>query len=203
MHIYWHGFSCVKLETGTASLLINPYQDSVGLTMPKLKVDIVVSTDMENVECNNIDRLQGGPKQILGPGEYEIKDVFVYGVPHGKKTLYMVEAEGLKLAHLDAVTEDLSDAQLELLEGVDVIFLPISGTVTKNLSTVVSQIEPRVIIPIQYAPAGLKTKAALDTIDAFAKEMGVKPNGDTEKKIIIKQKDLPVGEMQIKILGIA
>lgn len=199
MHITWHGMSCIKIQSDEVQVLINPYQDSVGLTMPKLKVDIAATTNINSEESNNFQRLQGDPLLITNPGEYEAQGVFFYGIPHngGAGTMFVIEAEGLKLGHPGTSPDALTEQELEQLEGVDVLFLPLTCSEKKTCATIVSQVEPRVIIPIQYKTA--KVKAKLETIDAFAKEMGLKDTTG-EKKVIIKQKDLPVEETQVIVL---
>ena len=62
----------------------------------------------------------------------------------------------------------------------------------------VAQVQPRVVIPIMYKTPKVKTKLA--ALDDFAKELGVKDTSG-EKKVIIKQKDLPVEDMQVIILN--
>lgn len=199
MHISWQGLSCVKIQTKDALVLVNPFQDTTGLSMPKLKVDIVASTDMENAECNNIDRLQGEPTLVVNPGEYEIKNVFLYGIHRStNQQLFLIEAEGMTLGHPGNAPFELTSAQLEQLENVDILFVPISGGDAKAYTQMISQIEPRIIIPIQYKTA--KEKGDLQTIDGFIKELGVK-NTTPEKKIILKAKDLPVEETQIILLS--
>lgn len=205
MHITWHGLSCVKLQTHgrseDAQLLINPYQDSTGLQMPKLKIDIAAVTDPTNEWCNNTDRLQGEPFLITHPGEYEVKEIFIYGVPDiNNRVLYVIEAEGIKLGHLNTELKELTEEQLKLIEGVDVLFLPLTTENPKLYSSVVSQVEPRIVIPILYHTP--KVKAKLNTIDAFLKEFGAK-NVQPENKIILKQKDLPVDETKVVVLNVA
>lgn len=197
MHITWHGFSCIKIQTQDSILLLNPYQDS-GISMPKLKADIVVMTDPNNEQCNNVTRLQGEPIIVSNAGEYEIQNIFIYGLPAAKQqTLYVLEAEGMKIAHLGTSLTSLSNEQLEVMEGIDVLFLPIHGSNAAQRSDVISAIEPRVIIPIQYQTP--KVKPPLDSIDVFIKEMGVKDSvGD--KKVILKAKELPAEETQTIIL---
>lgn len=197
MHITWHGLHCIKLQTDTATLLIDPYQDSVGNTMPKLKVDIAASSNMDDVESNNVERLQGDPKKILGPGEYEISNVFTYGIPYHQRTLYVVDTEGITLGHPGNALPTLTDAQLELFEGIDVLFLPITGSDAKKRAEFISQVEPRIIIPMHYQTPKMKVK--LDSLDVFAKEMGIQ-NSAGEKKVIVKKNTLPVEETQVVIL---
>lgn len=197
MHIYWHGMSCVKLQSDDVQVLINPFQDS-GISMPKLKVDVVLSTNMDDDMANNVDRLQGDPFVISNPGEYEVQGVFVYGVPHGTGSYFLVEAEGITVAHLGTSTEELTTEQLKRLEGADILFVPVTGGDAKKYNSIISSIEPRVVIPMQYNTP--KVKAKLDTIDAFAKEFGLNDTSG-EKKVIIKKKDLPVDEQRFIVLS--
>lgn len=200
MHISWHGMSCVKIQTADAQLVINPFQDS-GITMPKFKVDIVASSNVDNDQANNIDRLQGDPFTITNPGEYEVNNVFIYGISASSgETMYVVDAEGITLGHLGTAPAELTNEQLQMFDAVDVLFLPLHGADGKLLSSIASQVEARVIIPVQYnAP---KSKSKLDSIDVFAKEFGVKDTTG-EKKIIIKKKDLPVDEIRVHVLSVA
>jgi L-ascorbate metabolism protein UlaG (beta-lactamase superfamily) len=201
MHISWHGLSCVKIQTATSVLVINPFQNSFGVQMPKFKTNVAISTDSRNDQTNNTSSLQGEPFFIGTAGEYEVNGMFITGVQYnGGHVMYLIEVEGITLAHLGTVSTELTDEQLEVLEGVDVLFLPLTCEKGHSCSRMVSQIEPRVIIPIQYK-AG-KFNVELDSIAAFAKEMGVK-DATGEDKIILKVKDLPVEETQVKILNIA
>lgn len=204
MHISWHGLTCVKLQTPTATILINPFQDSGALKMPSLKVDIAASTNLADELANNTERLQGDPTRITNPGEYEIAGAFVYGIPAGgEQSLFKVEAEGITVGHPGTTIKQLTEKQLERFEGVDVLFLPITGSDAKARAAFLSAVEPRIIIPIGYQPAkGKKAKEKLDTIDVFAKEMNVK-DATPEAKIIIKQNNLPIDGTQVHILDIA
>lgn len=182
-------------------MVINPFQNSVGVQMPKFKTNVVLSTDSTNDETNNFSSLQGEPFTITTAGEYEANGMFVTGIQYnGGSVMYVIEAEGMTLAHLGTVVGELNDDQLAKLEGVDVLFLPLTCEKGHSCSRMVSQIEPRVIIPIQYKTKGFKGN--LETFDAFAKDMGVK-DAAGEDKIILKAKDLPVEETQIKILNVA
>lgn len=199
MHIYWHGLSCVRLQTQEAVLLINPYQDSVGIKMPSLKVDIAATTNPNNDQANNISRLQGEPRVIDNPGEYEVSGMFIYGVPQtDSRTMYVIDAEGMKIGHPGIEPPEMTDDQLKQFEGVDILFLPLTCESSKICSRLVSQIQPRIVIPIQYKTPKVKLK--LNTLDGFAKEMGVK-DASGEKKVILKQKDLPNEETRTIILS--
>lgn len=173
--------------------------------MPKWKVDIAVSTDMANPETNNIERLIQGQGQsktfvITEPGEYEVKNIFVYGVAHPQnpaQTLFVIEAEGMTLGHLGIAPDALGDAELEYFEGVDILLLPLTGIAPKMRAALVSSIEPRMIIPLYYKTPGVTLP--LESPEPFLKEMGIK-NATPEKKLIVKQRQLPAEETQVVLL---
>lgn len=202
MHITWYGLSCVKIQTKEATVLVNPFQDSVGVKMPKLKVDIAATTDPTNDQTNNLERLQGEPVVLDCPGEYEIQEVFVYGVNRGagKQSLFVIDAEGITVGHVGLLTSELNEQQLKKCKTIDVLLVPVTGLPAKNRAALISQIEPRIIIPVQYATKGMKEP--LDSLDAFAKDMGVK-DVSPESKLVLKKNDLPVDETQIIILEAA
>ena len=132
MNITWLGMSCFKIQTKDATIIIDPYSDKCGLTMVKNKADIALVTNRENDCANNVQRLIGDNFIIDGPGEYEKNQVFVQGLNAGAKeqvndTIYFIEAEDITLGHLGALNHALSNSQLETMEGVDILMLPLTS----------------------------------------------------------------------------
>jgi L-ascorbate metabolism protein UlaG (beta-lactamase superfamily) len=85
------------------------------------------------------------------------------------------------------------------LAGVDILMIPVGGNDSldaKKAVEVVSQIEPRIVIPMHYAATGIKV--ALDSVEKFIKELGIKPR--EEEKLKISKKDLPQEDMELVIL---
>ncbi|OGY41318.1 MAG: hypothetical protein A2Y82_03865 [Candidatus Buchananbacteria bacterium RBG_13_36_9] len=209
MTIFWLGHSAFKIVDKEVTIAIDPY-DKIGLKMPKFQAEIALITH-DHEDHNNLEAIKGEPFIITGPGEYEVKNVFIYGIPgfhdnkegaeRGKITMYLIEMEGIKIAHLgDLGQENLTAEQLELLEGVDILLLPVGGNSTINGSEaveIISQIQPRIIIPMHYKFSGVDKK--LDSVDIFLKEFGVT---DPEKmeKLKISKKDLPQEGTKIIIL---
>lgn len=201
MHITWHGLTAIRLQTKDAQILIDPYQASTGLKMPGGKVDVLASTDMQDERCNNLEKFYDGAFKVEGPGEYEIKGTFIYGLPktanQGKGSIFFIESEDLTVAHLGWCGAELAAEQLEYIEGVDVLLMSVGAMPESLWSKVVSQVEPRVIIPIAFNQSGVKEK--LPSSAAFLKAMGAK-DVKAEPKIILKVKDLPQEETKIILL---
>jgi len=62
---------------------------------------------------------------------------------------------------------------------------------------VVSQIEPRMVIPMHYKVPGLKVDLA--EVDSFIKELGINPT--YEDKLKISKKELPQENMELVVFN--
>jgi L-ascorbate metabolism protein UlaG (beta-lactamase superfamily) len=184
MDIVWYGLSCFRLsERGLASVVTDPFDSSVGLTPPRLKVDVVtVSHDAPG--HNNLKSVKAERRVIQGPGEFEIGGVFVTGIAmqaekgrkNGSKpnTLFVFEFDGLTVAHLGDLAYVPSQAQIEDLGTVHVALVPVGGGSALNPSQaaeVISLIEPSIVVPMHYK-AGKET-LKLGPVSRFLSEMGI------------------------------
>ena len=177
---------------------------------PSLETDILLITH-SHFDHNNVKAIKGSPFLISSPGEYEIKEVFVQGIPafhdnmerkeKGKVTIYTIEVEGIKICHLgDFGQKELTDEQLEKIGDVDVLMVPVGGVYTvsaKEAAKIISQIEPKIVIPMHYQIPKLKIK--LEGLDKFLKMMGVK-SPEILKKLSISQRNLPTNGTKIIVL---
>ena len=215
MHIIWHGQSCFQIQTSRnkgeqVSVVIDPFAETIGLKPPSLTADVLLITHFHD-DHSNKKVVKGDPFLIEGPGEYEIKEIFVQGIPSfhddkegkekGSNTIYTIEGEGMRLCHLgDLGQKELSDDQLEKIGNIDILMIPVGGTYTidaKTAAKVISQIEPRIVIPMHYHLPKLKLK--IDGVDKFLKEMG-KKTAEALPKLLIKKKDLSGEETKIVVL---
>ena len=183
MQIQWFGQSFFKLQAKNNEeeviIAIDPYDDSYGLKVPKFSADIVTISH-NHPDHNNLDAIKGEPFIINGPGEYETKNIFVYGIPswhddqqgqkRGNNTIYRLTVEDMNIIHLGDLGHTLDDEQLEKMNGVDILMIPIGGDVTidaKKANDIIAEIEPRIVIPMHYQIPGLKVK--LDPLETFLK----------------------------------
>lgn len=215
MHIIWHGQSCFEIISSQqkgeqVKIVIDPFSDDIGLKLPKMEADILLVTH-SHYDHNNIKGVGGESFLIENPGEYERKDVFVRGIAafhdekegkeRGQNTIYTIEAEEMKLCHMgDFGQQELTPDQLETIGDIDILMVPVGGNFTidaKGAVRVISQIEPRIIIPMHYSLPKLKVK--LNDLDSFLKEMGRK-SAEPQPKLLIKKKDLSVEEEKIVVL---
>ncbi|HLC99942.1 MAG TPA: MBL fold metallo-hydrolase [Patescibacteria group bacterium] len=207
MQISWYGLSCFRIQTKDAAIVIDPFDPSVGIKLPvpsKFTADLVISSK-DSPAHRHIDGVGGSPFVITTPGEYEVKNTFVYGFPipagKGEGSIFRIEAEDLVIAHLGALTKPLENGEIEVLEEADILLVSVGGN--GNLTydsavTLISEIEPRIVIPHSYHIKGLKAKA--DPIEKFLKEFGVK-TPETTDRYKISRKDLPADEVKVILLN--
>lgn len=181
MQIQWLGLGAFKIQTAKAVIVTDPFMDQDGLVMPKYKADIVLVSDTTSTAANNVQRLSGEPFVITGPGEYEISETFVYGIP-ANQTIYLIETEGIHIAFLGSTTQTITPKQLETIEGADILLLPLDTFSAEQRTSLLSEIEPRVVIPYLY-----KTAAELAV---FVKAVGAN-SVEPQDKFTVKAKDLP------------
>lgn len=215
MQISWHGLSCfeitIKVNHKEVKIITDPYQNTTGLRFPKtFDADIVLLSHDEE-DSNNIGAVLGEPYLIDQPGEYEVKDVFVFGIDANlkrekknkpvKNIMFRIESEGMHIVHLGALDRVLTDEELQKLQNVDILMIPVGGNrvmTPKVAAEVISQIEPRVIIPMTHHVDNIKEN--LMNVSEFCKEMGVCRNEEMNK-FKIQRKDLPETDMLIVTLN--
>ncbi|NIT03943.1 MBL fold metallo-hydrolase, partial [Candidatus Saccharibacteria bacterium] len=83
------------------------------------------------------------------------------GAKRGGNTIYVISLDGMRLAHLGDLGHKLTEAQLEEVNGADILMIPAGGTYTidaKEAVEVVGQIEPKIVIPMHYQLPSLTIK---------------------------------------------
>lgn len=204
MQIELLGLSGAKIQTNDTVILLSPPSIDSELKAARYKADIVVlgkPGDKTNVlENNEAEKLF----VIDSAGEFEAKGVFFYclnnpAVGETVSILTSVTIEGITITHLAGLNRTLSQAELDLFDGTDVLLIPVGGgdvLTPQQANALVAEIEPRVVIPMHFFKSGLKTryKEATD----FLKEVG--SVATSQEKIKITKKDLPQEDMMVVYL---
>ncbi len=195
MTINWFGLSSFKITGKDVTIITDPFGKETGLSAVRGNADIIITSDPQNPWCNNFSSISGTPFTISGPGEYDIKGVFVIGTEAGGKNsktsaIYSIEVEDIRISFLGPLKiSELSDKQKEVLEGSDIVLVPVGGkdvTGYEEAAKIAAKLEPFYIIPHSYKTTGLDI--GLDKLDKFLQEMGGK---HTEmEKFSIKKKEL-------------
>lgn len=215
MVITYFGAEFFKVQFGDITLAFNPVSKDSKIKPSRFGADIVlVSTYHE--DFNGVDQVAHGDKKpfaITGPGEYEVKGVFIkglasesgYGLKAGEKPLvnaiYTVSLENMNLCFLGAINKaELTAETVEALDEIDILFVPIGGEgvldAAKAYKLAVS-LEPKLIIPMHYPNSGADIGAA-NALKAFLKEAGENPA--PVAKLTLKKKDLEGKEADVIVL---
>lgn len=162
MEITWLGYSCVRIRTKQAIVLMDPYERSGGLDMGRPTADIVTISHHAPLH-DHVAGVKGTPMVIEGPGEYEVKGVQLVGVPMslrpeqsgekgGRNVAFIVEAEGLHVAQLGGVGVQPTAADAEAFANADILIVPIAeGTLEpEQAARTVRLLEPSIVIPVGY-----------------------------------------------------
>jgi len=203
MIITYQGLESFRISHGDLVLAFNPVSKDSKLKSKSFGADITLITT-KHPDMNGADQTSRGDKEsfiIDGPGEYEVKDVFIKGFLSESKyggdklnTVYLATFEGMNLCFLGALSNpELSSEVLETLENVDILFTPVEGkevlTPAQAYKLAVS-LEPSIIIPMHYDEASLKQ---------FLKEGGGE-KAEAIEKLVVKKKDLEGKKSEIVVL---
>lgn len=208
MNITWYGQGCFKIEAKSdreeVVILTYPFDPkNSGLKLPRtLSADIV----LQNGEtlAYPVEGREGRPPLVVGgPGEYEVKGVAIYAIPvalsGGVPNLFFwIEAEHISLVHVGPLNEVPSEAALQEIEDLDVLFLPVGGQEAlnaKDATRLIAELEPRVAVPMWYKIPGSLVKG--DGVEPFLKAIGAKPEPRLKWKLA--RKDLPADELEVVV----
>lgn len=208
MDITWYGHSCFRLSERGVTIITDPFIDDMGYERPRVRTD-VVTISHDHPGHNSRIGFRGGPRFFDGPGEYEVKGVFITGIAtyhdgrrgaiRGLNTVFLFEFDGLTVCHLGDLGHVPVQSQVETLSDVDVLLVPVGGLHTidaSNAAEVISLIEPRLVIPMHYKTP--VEKAKLQTVDKFLKEMGLAPM-PAQPELKVTKSSLP-DETQVVVL---
>lgn len=205
MIITYFGKQFFKIQQGETVLSFNPVSKSskTGISA-HFGADIALVTT-NHPDYNGLDQLSHGervPFAITGPGDYEIKEIFIKGVLSdaligGKKyvnTIYIFSVDNINIVFLGALSSaEISKEAHEAINSPDILFIPVGGKGmldAKSAAKLASSFEPKMIIPMDYDDASLKI---------FLKETG-EEKAEVVDKLTLKSKDLEGKEGEVVVL---
>ena len=184
MDIVWNGHACFRLRGRETTVVTDPYDRSTGFPALKVTADVVTvsHTHPHHSYLEAVQPASGKVRTVDGPGEYELAGSLIEGVATyldkqrgkelGKNTAFLIHLDDISVCHLGALAHTLSSSQIEILKDADVLLVPIGGGTALDATSaaeVVSQLEPRIVIPMYYGTPA----QPLDSVDRFCKELAV------------------------------
>lgn len=196
MEVQYYGGNCVRITTKKASVIVDDNLEELGRSAQVKKDEIAIYTGPH--------ALPKAPVKLIidQPGEYEISDVSVQGIAArahidepGQKsaTMYRLIADDIRIGLIGHIYPELSEAQLESLGTIDLLFVPVGGSGftldAVGALQVIKKVEPKIIIPTYYADSQLRYPVPPVALPAVLKEMSMEPK-ETVGKLKMKAVDL-------------
>ena len=184
MEIQFHGANCISIATKKAKVVIDDNLAKLGLKSVSNKADVVVYSN----SSLKPDKLPEDAFLIDGPGEYEIKEVSVIGIPtrahmdepdQKTATIYRIAAAGLMMVSLGHIHPDINEETLEKIGMVDIAILPVGGNGytldDHGAASLIKSLEPKMVIPTHYQDKGVKYEVEQNPLENFTKDLSATP----------------------------
>lgn len=196
MQVSWLGHSCFLLQASTGiRVLIDPFDEDVGYLLPDVQAEIVVISH-EHHDHNNAKAVRGNPLVIRKEGLHCALGIEFLGIPswhdrekgslRGENTIFCFTLDRVRVCHLGDLGHVLSDAEVEAIGPVNLLFIPVGGIYTigaKDADAVMKQLDPDVAIPMHYQTSALSFE--LEPVNDFLKDREYE--GQVQSLILTKQ----------------
>ena len=158
------GHNCFRLRGRDVTLITDPFAPPEGSL--RVAADIVTISHGDEGH-NGIKAVEGTPRVVTGPGEYEIKGVLIAGVGHvsrrpGGETARtqhrLFDRDWTTCASAIWATSGMfcPRSRSKRSATVDVLFVPAGGRSVisaAQAAEVISQLEPAVVVPMDWTDA--------------------------------------------------
>lgn len=152
----------VITSSGGLRIATDPYDNMVRSQLPTVEADIVLVSHGHG-DHSNLDIVGGNPVVVKGEGRHEISGLTVEGIPgyhdtsrgaqRGRVIIFKWTLDEIIFAHLGDLGQVIDQKQRDFLKDVDILFLPVGGTVTvdaRGASHIVNLLNPPVVIPMHF-----------------------------------------------------
>ncbi len=188
MDIQFYGANCIAIGTKHARLVIDDNLADLGAKSVAKEGDIALFTSAHG------DPAQPTKLVIDRPGEYEVSNVSIFGIAarahideDGKKTavMYKLVTEDANILVTGHVYPELSDAQLETIGMIDVLFIPVGGNGYTldgvGALALIKKIEPKLVVPTYFEDMSLTMPMPAQPLEEALKSLGMEPKETTAK----------------------
>jgi L-ascorbate metabolism protein UlaG (beta-lactamase superfamily) len=202
----WLGHACFRLRGRDVTILTDPYEGADWGYPPLATSANVVTISNEHPHHAGMSGVDGQPRVLRGPGEYEIGGALIWGVrtlrrkngsdpASPKNTAFIIQLEELTVCHLGDLAEaPLSPEELTHIKDADVLLVPVGANCTINATqaaAVIAQVEPKLIVPMHYATDETRGHLPLDDIERFCRELGAAADASPRSRLNITPASLP------------
>ena len=207
MELQYYGANCIKISTKKATVVVDDNLAAIGGKSIIREGDCALFTGAAPKQTAH-------PKIVIDmPGEYEISGVSIYGIAarahidtedQQSATMYRIIADDVRIGVVGHIYPSLSEEQLEALGTIDVLVIPVGGhgytLDPTGALQVIKKVEPKIVVPTQYADDKLSYEVPAIDLDAALKALGMEPKESVDK-LKIKGSDLFSDQTQLVVLN--
>ncbi len=160
-----HAEFLIETESGLR-IATDPYDAGCGYPVRKIPADIALVSHSHH-DHNAVENLKDVRQIIDRAGEYtpdtgvRITAVRGFhddaeGTKRGETLLFLIEAEGLRVVHLGDLGCLLSPEQIRILDGADILMIPVGGFFTidgAQAGKTAETLHARMVLPMHYRTA--------------------------------------------------
>lgn len=192
MDMQFYGANCVVLSGKQARVVVDDNLAALGGKSVTKDGDICLFTGAHEAP-------EGKPKLVIDmPGEYEASNVSIFGMQarahmdpaseggnrvdeEGKKSgvMYKITWGETRILITGHVFPKLTDAELEQIGIIDIMFVPIGGNGYTldaiGVAQLIKQIEPKLVVPTHYADKALKYEVPQTELSDALTTLGMEP----------------------------
>lgn len=219
MEITYYGQSAFKIKGSVGTVVTDPFEDYIGLSLPSLSADMV-TVSHQHPDHNAVSKVKGTARRekpfiVDEVGEYEVAGISVFGVKsyhddhqgaeRGGNIIFTIMIDDIRVCHLGDLGHELTNDQIAQIGDIDVLLVPVGGTFTIDPDLAVKTIntlEPAIAIPMHYKTANHDEKVFgdLKPLDAFLNAYGSEATPVVSLKL--DKKRLPE-ETELVVLSIS
>jgi L-ascorbate metabolism protein UlaG (beta-lactamase superfamily) len=162
------------IEGDQQSFAIDPFDNSFGLTMPRLTADYLL------ISHEHYDHDNRAAVEVKYPDEAppNVKIVSSFhddqnGALRGANKIHIINIDGQKVCHLGDLGQILTDQQIAEIGEVDILLVPVGGNFTidaRDAIAICQQLNPKMIIPMHYKTPDINLDIA--PVDEFVQLAG-------------------------------
>ena len=174
MKITYLGHSCFKFEKDGFALIVDPYKaGSVPGYAPLKETANQVLSSHRHGDHFGLDEVKLAVTRVDIPFDISFIESFHEedGAARGCNNVIIVKADGLTVVHMGDIGCELSDEDIDIIKGCDVLLIPVGGVYTvdaKGAKAYVDRISPAITVPMHYRGEGFGYDE-LGTVDEFTK----------------------------------
>ena len=189
MKITYLAHACFFIETSNRKIITDPYSNTIGYAPLNKEADIVTISH-DHFDHNAVEEVKGSPLIKKDVFNQEFNGVKVWGLQsfhdksggsqRGKNIIFVIESEGLKLAHFGDQGTIPQEDIIQKLKDIHIALIPVGGFFTigpEEATQIINILQPPIVIPMHYKTS--KLNFDIQKVEGFL-------NLNKDKKILMQ-----------------